>query len=409
LLLAGVSTTLIVVSGAGTTGSLVVESDPPGASVFLDGRPAGQTPLTVPTIEVGVHRVRVMRLGYLENSRLITIKRGERTTVHARLTDPAPQTATAAALKIVVLEGEGAVNIIQQKTAVAPVVEVRDRNDQPVAGAIVRFAIQKGKATFDGARTMSVTTNAAGRAMATGLTATGKGAVQIAASVAFQGETAAVTVAQTNVLTAAEAATAAGAGGAGGSGGGASGAGGGGGGGLSATTIGIIGGAAAAGAIVLKKTVLGGLTHYIGQYSGILSQTRLDQPGTCVIDSRRSGDLLMRVEVSDNGTVNGNAGLSGTSQEVNRTAACGPPSSVTSFDVKCCGENSRPPVTGTTSTLGFTFTRESGGTTETFSFTGAFVGEQIVGTFTESVRFVGPPPSVPFGGSASYPVTLRVE
>jgi hypothetical protein len=43
--------------------------------------------------------------------------------------------AQAAALKIVVLEGEGAVNIIQQKTAVAPVIEVRDRNDQPVAGA----------------------------------------------------------------------------------------------------------------------------------------------------------------------------------------------------------------------------------------------------------------------------------
>ncbi len=32
-------------------------------------------------------------------------------------------------LKIVVIEGEGAVNIIQQKTAVSPLVEVRDRNN----------------------------------------------------------------------------------------------------------------------------------------------------------------------------------------------------------------------------------------------------------------------------------------
>ena len=47
--------------------------------------------------------------------------------------------AQAAALKIVVLEGEGAVNIIQQKTAVAPVVEVRDRNNQPVSGVFVIF------------------------------------------------------------------------------------------------------------------------------------------------------------------------------------------------------------------------------------------------------------------------------
>ena len=47
-------------------------------------------------------------------------------------------------LKIVVIEGEGAVNIIQQKTAVSPLVEVRDRNNQPVSGAVVTFTIQGG-------------------------------------------------------------------------------------------------------------------------------------------------------------------------------------------------------------------------------------------------------------------------
>lgn len=46
------------------------------------------------------------------------------------------------ALKIIVVAGEDAVNIIQQKTAVAPIVEVRDRNDNPVAGALVTFSIQ---------------------------------------------------------------------------------------------------------------------------------------------------------------------------------------------------------------------------------------------------------------------------
>jgi hypothetical protein len=123
--------------------SLLVESDPAGASVYLNGRLAGETPVTLQTIAAGVHRVRVVRLGYLEKRRLVTIKAGTRATLRMRLTDPAPQRAPAAALTIVVLEGEGAVNIIQQKTAVAPVVEVRDRNRQPVSGAIVRFALKR--------------------------------------------------------------------------------------------------------------------------------------------------------------------------------------------------------------------------------------------------------------------------
>src|SRR5690348_14430695 len=76
------------------------------------------------------------------------------------------QQPSTSALKIVVIEGEGAVNIVQQKTAVAPVIEVRDRNDQPVAGATVNFVVRAGRATFSGARTLSVTTNAAGRAAA---------------------------------------------------------------------------------------------------------------------------------------------------------------------------------------------------------------------------------------------------
>src|SRR5262245_55430304 len=91
-------------------------------------------------------------------------------------------------LKIVVIEGEGAVNIIQQKTAVAPMIEVRDRNDQPVAGATVNFVVRAGRATFSGARTLTVTTNAAGRAAAAGFTPSGAGALQIGASATFQGQ-----------------------------------------------------------------------------------------------------------------------------------------------------------------------------------------------------------------------------
>src|SRR6185436_1907063 len=65
--------------------------------------------------------------------------------------------------------------------------------------------IQKGKASFDGARTLTVTTNAAGRATATGFRATGGGPLQIGTSAAFQGQTAAASIAQTSVMTSAEA------------------------------------------------------------------------------------------------------------------------------------------------------------------------------------------------------------
>ena len=58
--------------------------------------------------------------------------------------------AQGAGLKIVVIAGEDAVNIIQQRTAVAPIVEVRDRNDLPVAGVAVVFAIRGGGASFAG-------------------------------------------------------------------------------------------------------------------------------------------------------------------------------------------------------------------------------------------------------------------
>jgi hypothetical protein len=127
----------------------------------------------------------------------------------------------AGALRIVVIEGEDAVNVIQQKTAVAPVVEVRDHNGLPVPGAVVRFTIGGGNASFTGgSQTITLTTNAAGRAAASAVNPLASGSVQIQVQATFQGQTAAATIAQTNVATAAQAsgAAAAGAGGAGGGG-----------------------------------------------------------------------------------------------------------------------------------------------------------------------------------------------
>src|SRR5215218_87820 len=92
-------------------------------------------------------------------------------------------------LRIVVIEGEGAVNIIQQKTAVAPIVEIRDRNNVPVGGATVTFTIQGAKSAMfaGGSQTMTVTTNAAGRAVAAAVNPLSSGTVQIQTAAAFQG------------------------------------------------------------------------------------------------------------------------------------------------------------------------------------------------------------------------------
>ena len=150
------------------------------------------------------------------------------------------QTAPNGPLKIVVIAGEGAVNIIQYKTAVAPVVEIRDRNDQPVAGATVTFAISggknKGAAFASGAPSSVVTTKADGRAIADPITPLRKGAVQIQVSASFQGQTAAATIGQTNVMTAEQAKSSGSSGG-----------------GLSAGKIGLIA-AAAGGAVFAVKS-----------------------------------------------------------------------------------------------------------------------------------------------------------
>jgi hypothetical protein len=335
------------------------------------------------------------------------------------------QRPSTAPLKIVVIEGEGAVNIVQQKTAVAPVIEVRDRNDQPVAGATVNFVVRAGRATFGGARTLSVTTNAAGRAAAAGFTPGGAGALQIGATATFQGQTAAaVTIAQTNVMTAAEAAAAssAGAGGAGSgsastaAGGGGAGAGGG---GVSATTIGIVGGAVAAGAVVAKDKLAGGEDggiRFSGQLSAVMPETEvaipvetnysclrsLNESGTIEInfdsvDAPVRGDLKFQIHAHVN-PGNCNFGPYDTDFAEARGNVSG------SRDALASTIHNPSTFTTTSDVIG------TGTVTEDYGFTGHFDDEnQISGTITfdRTVIFRGPRYSSDSHGSIAFPVTLR--
>ena len=73
-----------------TRAPLAITSEPAGAAVFVDGQPRGVTPLQVPDISAGDHRVRLVKDGYLDNSRLLSLKAGEPRSVRVALT---PHTA----------------------------------------------------------------------------------------------------------------------------------------------------------------------------------------------------------------------------------------------------------------------------------------------------------------------------
>lgn len=95
--------------------------------------------------------------------------------VAAPAQQPAPQPAPEppGILKIVVLEGEGAVNDIRRRSATAPVVEVRDESDKPVAGAEVVFQLPPagpGGVFYGWMRSQTVRSDAQGRAAASGYT-----------------------------------------------------------------------------------------------------------------------------------------------------------------------------------------------------------------------------------------------
>ena len=291
-----------------------------------------------------------------------------------------------AGLRIAVISGEDAVNIIQQKTAVAPLVEVRDRNNQPVAGAIVTFSIEGGKAaTFGGASTLTVATNAAGQAAVTGLTPSAAGAFQIQVSAAFQGQVATATIAQTNVLTAAQAAAASGSAGGGAAGGG---------GGLSTTTIAVAGAAVAGGAVaatqVAKKDEEGGGGPLTGAITGTTSTTVVGRNSgqACTITRAISGTATFRARSIDPSNVTGEIEMNGTATVT--AATCTVVNQTNPF-------GGTLPVSGTQSSLrgSASNSNTSNGAngevitgTQTLLFDGSMSGNSVTGTLKVEIKAV---------------------
>ncbi len=101
------------------------------------------------------------------------------------------QQQPAPAIKIVILEGEGAINNIRQRTAREPIVQVQDENNQPVAGAVVLFTLpDRGPSGVfaNGTTSTTMTTDAQGLARATGLKPNGvEGQLTIRVDASHQG------------------------------------------------------------------------------------------------------------------------------------------------------------------------------------------------------------------------------
>jgi PKD repeat protein len=80
--------------GVGSLGAaLRIATDPVGASIYVDGKLRGASPVTLEQVGVGEHRVRVSKDGYLENSRVVVIEPGESESLKVSLTPNGAQVA----------------------------------------------------------------------------------------------------------------------------------------------------------------------------------------------------------------------------------------------------------------------------------------------------------------------------
>jgi len=79
-----------------TTGTLVVNSNPDGADVKLNGTYRGLTNLTIPNVSAAIHTVRVEKMGYYPWENTVSVAAGGTTIVNVGLTaiPPIPTTGT---------------------------------------------------------------------------------------------------------------------------------------------------------------------------------------------------------------------------------------------------------------------------------------------------------------------------
>jgi len=115
-----------------------------------------------------------------------------------------PASAQEAGIKIIVQEGQGAINNIPQRRAKEPVVQVQHEDGEPVVGATVTFLLPDsgpGGTFADGARMLNIQTDAKGQAVGRGLKPNATaGRFLIRVNVSYHGQSASTTIAQINAI-----------------------------------------------------------------------------------------------------------------------------------------------------------------------------------------------------------------
>ena len=123
----------------------------------------------------------------------------------------APLPARAAdTLQVIVVDGDEAANIVAERIAAEPAIEVRDKDDRRVPGAVVRFVIRKTRdrliATFgNGQAEVRTLTDYSGRASVNAVSPVEPGSFQIDVEVSYRGQTGKAVIRQTNFATSADA------------------------------------------------------------------------------------------------------------------------------------------------------------------------------------------------------------
>jgi hypothetical protein len=127
---------------AGAAGALSVTTEPDNADVYVDGRLAGQTPTNVASLAAGEHRVRIVKSGYLENARVVTLTAGEPSHLNVKLTKTTGVSTEAAAGQVTSTGGGGGGGVPKwvwgavAAGAVVGIVLALPKNKAPVPGTI---------------------------------------------------------------------------------------------------------------------------------------------------------------------------------------------------------------------------------------------------------------------------------
>ena len=121
-------------------GGLSVVTDPPGASVYVNGESRGVTPLQIDRIAAGEHRVTVVKDGYLENSRVVRVEAGRKQALELELTSSAGHPRSEAQVQSAGGGGGGVPTWVWIAAAAgggtAAYLLVRDTNEPPTCSGV---------------------------------------------------------------------------------------------------------------------------------------------------------------------------------------------------------------------------------------------------------------------------------